>query len=332
MKPHRALGAMGVLVCLLFAISCQKSQHDKTERYVFVSANISLPYWQEAQVGFKDAAEVLGVKAEFTGPNTYSPEEELKAFQQAVASQATGIVVSPTRADLFKDAIDGAVKAGIPVICVDSDSPQSKRILFIGTDNYRAGLKSGGLIADAVHGAGSVVLITIPGQFNLDERLRGVQDTLAKFPKIKITKIIDDKGDPKLARDDIVEMVRTKQPMDGILCLEASGGPGAAQAISQFGMGGKLPIVAMDKNPDTLDLIRQGTILATVGQKPYTMSFYGLKLLDDLHHNVVHEFKDWRTSPASPLPAFMDTGTAVINSQNVEDFATALVKARRRVE
>lgn len=47
----------------------------------------------------------------------------------------------------------------------------------------------------------------------------------------------------------------------------------------------------MDDNPETLDWIKRGVISATIGQKPYTMSFYGLKLLDDLHHNAVHEFR-----------------------------------------
>ena len=50
------------------------------------------------------------------------------------------------------------------------------------------------------------------------------------------------------------------------------------------------------------------------------MSYYGLRFLDDLHHNLVHEFKDWRTAPISPLPALVDTGTGVVDKQNVENF------------
>lgn len=333
MKRHRATGILVLAVLAFgFLLSCQESIHEKTERYVFVTSNITLPYWQEARAGFEDAGQVLRVKVEFTGPDRYAQEEELKAFQQAVASHPSGILVSPTRADMFKGPIDAAVQAGIPVICVDSDSPDSKRNTFIGTDNHTAGTQSGNLLAGVLHERGIVVVLTIPGQLNVDERLRGVQDAFAKYPQIKITKILDDKGDPKQARDQIATLLQEKYNVDGILCLEASGGPGAAKALSEFGMSGKLPLVAMDKNPDTLDLIKEGAIVATVAQKPYTMSFYGLKLLDDLHHNVVRQFKDWRTSPASPLPAFIDTGTAVVNSKNVEDFGTALVMERRKME
>jgi ribose transport system substrate-binding protein len=306
--------------------------HEKSERYVFVASNISLPYWQEAKAGFEDAGQVLGVNREFTGPDIYSPEKQLKTFQEAVASQPSGILISPTRADIFKAPIDAAIQAGIPVICVDSDSPDSKRNTFIGTDNYAAGVESGNLLAKVLQERGLVVVLTIPGQFNLDERLRGARNALGKYSQIKITQVLDDKGDPKQARDHIATLLQQKQRVDGILCLEASGGTGAAKALSEFGMSGKVPVVAMDKNPETLDLIKQGAISATVAQKPYTMSFYGLKLLDDLHHNVVRQFKDWRTSPASPLPAFIDTGTAVVNDKNVEDFGTALVRERRRAQ
>jgi hypothetical protein len=53
------------------------------------------------------------------------------------------------------------------------------------------------------------------------------------------------------------------------------------------------------------------------------MAFYGLRFLDDLHHNIVHEFNDWQTAPASPLPTRVDTGTAVIDANNLAAFRAA---------
>jgi ribose transport system substrate-binding protein len=314
-------------VALLLAVgvfsSCQKPFHEETERYIFVAANTSLPYWQEAKAGFMDAAHGLGVKAEFTGSETYSPQEELEAFQKAVDQHPAGIAVSPARPDIFKDAIDAAVKSGIPVICVDSDAPESHRILFIGTDNYQAGLISGKRIAELIQGKGQVVVITIPGQLNLDERVRGLSEALKRYPGIKISHTLDDKGDPRSANDQISSLVEAKEEIDGIVCVEASGGPGAAEAFHRLNVGGKIPIVAMDKTPETLDFIAQGVVAATISQKPYTMAFYGLRFLDDLHHNIVHEFKDWQTAPVPPLPTRVDTGTAVIDAGNLAAFRAA---------
>jgi len=328
MKPQKIVLLMAAVSLAAVLLSCQKAFHEETERYYFISANIALPYWQEAQFGFQDAGRALGVKVEFKGPETYNPEDELEAFRKAVQMRPAGIAVSPTRPELFAREIDAAIQAGIPVICVDSDAPDSKRILFVGTDNFQAGMESGRRMAELLHGKGRIVLITITGQFNLEERRRGVDEALKKYPEIKITQELNDKGDPRIANDQISALLESKDKkdqFDAILCLEASGGPGAAEALHRLNMDGKYPVVAMDKNPDTLDWISRGAIAATVAQKSYTMAYYSLKLLDDLHHNVVHEFaKDWRTAPTSPLPTRVDTGTAVIDKTNLVEFQAAI--------
>jgi ribose transport system substrate-binding protein len=308
-----------------FCVSCQPSYHSGNERYIFVASNTGLPYWQNAKMGFLAAAHEMGVKAEFVGPGSYSPSEELKAFQSAAATHPSGILVSPAQAGAFQDAINRAIQNGIPVICIDSDSPDSRRILFIGTDNYHAGLTSGKLIAGLMHGRGRILVITIPGQLNLDERLRGVQDALKPYSYMSVYEVANDQGVPQLADQEVSSLLQKNVDIGGILCLEASGGPGAARAVDRYGEGGKLPVVAMDANPETLDWISKGVITATVAQKPYTMAFYGIRFLDDLHHNVVHEFKqDWQSAPVSPLPAVVDTGTEVINASNVDDYRRAL--------
>jgi ribose transport system substrate-binding protein len=316
-----AILAMGIGLA-----SCgTESYHQKEERYVFVTTNAHLPYWQEAEAGFQDAAKWLGVKVEFSGPEKFSPEEELAAFQKAVSEKPSGILLSASRKEMFKDAIDGAIGQAIPVICIDSDAPNSKRVTFIGTDNLRAGMESGKRMGDLLKGKGNVVIVSIPGQDNLDERVRGVNEALKKFPGIKVTQTIDDKGDPRIANDQISALLGAKkEKIDGIICLEASGGSGAAEALHRLDQTGKIPIVAFDKDPETLDFVQQGAIAATIAQKPYVMSYYGLKFLDDLHHNAVHEFKEWTTAPAAPIPTFVDTGTAVVDKSNLAAFREAL--------
>jgi len=316
-----------ILAVGLGLVSCgTESYHQKEERYVFVTTNINLPYWQEAEAGFQDGAKWLGVKAEFSGPEKFSPEEELAAFQKAVAEKPSGILLSASRVDLFKDAIDGAIAQGIPVICIDSDAPNSKRVTFIGTDNFRAGMESGKRMSDLLKGQGRIVIVSIPGQNNLDERVRGVNEAFKKSPGIKVAQTLDDKGDPRSANDQISTLLAktSKEKIDGIICLEASGGSGAAEALHRLDLSGKVPIVAFDKDPETLDFVEKGVISATIAQKPYVMSYYGLKFLDDLHHNAVHEFKEWNTAPVTPMPTFVDTGTAVVDKSNLKAFRDAL--------
>src|SRR5215475_4586839 len=165
----KRMGVCGAVAIAAVALSsCQKPYHEEGERYVFVASNVNLPYWQEAQAGLTDAAQQMGVKAEFTGPEKFDPQAQVKSFQSVVASKPAGILVSVTRPELLQDAINDAISQGIPVLTVDSDAPMSKRVTFVGTDNFRAGSESGKRMGELLKGQGQVVMITIPGQLNLD--------------------------------------------------------------------------------------------------------------------------------------------------------------------
>ncbi len=96
------------------------------------------------------------------------------------------------------------------MICIDSDSPESRRILFIGTDNFRVGVESGNRMANLLHGHGRVVLITILAQLNVNERLRGVQETLKRYPEIEIAEVIDDKGNPGEAEAQVSALLKSE--------------------------------------------------------------------------------------------------------------------------
>jgi ribose transport system substrate-binding protein len=313
-----------VFAAAILIASCAQPYHDQNERYVFVATNIKLPYWQQAQAGFMDAANSLGVKGELVGPAGYQPNAELGTFREIVEQHPAGICLSAARPEIFKADIDNAIAQGIPVICVDADAAESKRLLYVGTDNFKAGAETLKQMATLVR-AGNIAVITITGQRNLDDRVAGVADALKNFPAIKLTTILDDKGEASSAFDQVSGLIQKKEKIDGIICLEATGGSGAAGALHRFNREGKPPIVAFDDDPETLDWIERGAITATVAQKPYVMSYYGLKLLDDLHHNAVHQYKDWRTAPAAPVPTFVDTGTALVDKSNLQTYREALV-------
>ena len=175
----------------LFLLGCATPQHAVDEKYYLISANTTVPYWQEARAGMNRAAELLHVKAEMAGPETYDPKAERDEFLATLKKKPTGILISASDANLLKSEIDAAIGQGIPVITIDSDVADSKRLMYIGTDNYKAGTMGAKVVVDKLQGKGNVVVFTMPGQANLKDRLRGYTDTFADHPQIKIIEIVD---------------------------------------------------------------------------------------------------------------------------------------------
>src|SRR5258708_17034005 len=173
MKMHHALV---LAACLSTLASCSGSKHDNSEKYFLVVANTKVPYWQTASAGIARAAKDMGVHFEIVGPETYEPKAQQQAFQKAISDKATGILVSASDAQLLQPDIDSAIQQGIPVIAIDSDAPGSKRLMFVGTNNYQAGLMGGKLAAKLTGGKATVVIYTMPNQPNLEDRLHGHKD------------------------------------------------------------------------------------------------------------------------------------------------------------
>src|SRR5258708_29333554 len=208
MRRHGStLASVFIFVAAALIAACAKPYHEENERYVFVATNIKLPYWQEAEAGFLDAARALGVKGELIGPTGYQPNAELGMFREIVEQHPAGICLSAGRPEIFQAEIDKAVAQGIPIICVDADVPNSKRVLYIGTDNFKAGRESLRRLAALVPGKGSIAAITISGQHNLDDRVAGVADALANFPTLKLTMLLDDRGTARSAFDQVSELI-----------------------------------------------------------------------------------------------------------------------------
>ena len=304
----------------LFVGGCER--HSKSEQYFLIATNIGLPYWQSAHAGFTRAAVEYGVTEEMRGPDAFTPTVEVDEFRAAVARKPAGILVSVADPKLMGPEINKAIAAGIPVITMDSDAPDSQRLYFIGTNNLEAGRLGGEFVAVHLNGKGNVVFFTMPGQPNLEERLKGYKDVFDGYPGIKVVEVFDMKGQSTAAMDKAEEYVARTGPakINAYISLESSSARDVAQAVKRAKTQDAL-LMAMDVDQATLELVKDGTIQATISQKPFTMAFLGLKALDDLHHYPLKPLaRDYGSDAQSPIPAFVDTGVSLVDKSNVDKF------------
>ena len=322
LRLHKPSSLLALAFLVTWLLSC--GAHDSNEYFVFVAANLQVPYWQAAGAGFIKAAGQFKVRSDFVGPSSYDPKAERDALDNAVQRKATGILLAVTDPTVLKDSIDKAIAAGIPVVTMDSDAPASKRLFFIGTNNYQAGVNGGLRLAQELKGKGNVVVFSMPNQPNLQDRLRGYRDALDHTPGIKITRAVDIQGDPRIAFDTTTQIVgKEKDQVDAFVCLEAQSGKEVAGVLGSYHVTGKV-VMAMDTDPETLEWIQKGGIAATIAQKPYTMAFVGMQMLDNLYHQKPPTLDtDWSKDSFAPIPSFVDTGSALIDKSNVDSFLQA---------
>lgn len=309
-----AVGSLGITGC---------QYHSKKDVYYLVSNNLKLPYWKSLNDGFMKAAADYGVTARLVGPDNFDPQAELDSFTRAVNSRPAGILISVADSNLLRPEINSAIESGVPVITVDSDAPTSNRLYFIGTNNLSAGHLGGERLVEKLNGKGNVVFYTIKGQPNLEERLKGYKDMLADHPQIKIVDVFDTKGDPGTSFDQ-TEQYASKtgaDKIDAFVCLESSSGKSIAEVLKRKGVSDRT-VIAMDIDAETLSLIKDGTIDATITQKPFTMGYVGLKALDEIHHYLPKQFhNNYGVDSFSPYPVFVDTGTAIVDKVNADIYA-----------
>jgi ribose transport system substrate-binding protein len=327
-----SLWLRGILIVLMGTLPLLEgcTRHSKSERYYLIATNLDVAYWKTASEGFQKAAAEFGVTADTRGPGNFDPQAEVEEFRKVVATKPAGILVSVASSQLLAPEIDSAIAAGIPVITMDSDSPESKRLYFIGTNNLEAGRLGGHRVAAVLSGKGNVVFFTNPGQPNLDERLKGYKDVFSSYPGIKVVDVFDIKGDSGTAMDKAEEYIGKKgaDRVDAFVCLESASGRDVGEAVRRAkakGDAGRL-LVTMDTDQATLQLVKDGIIDSTISQKPYTMARLGLKALDDIYHYPVKPLAaDYGLDPFSPFPAFIDTGVALVDKSNVEAILTRKV-------
>ena len=316
MKKNSAVAILGLAAALLSGCG----RHSNKETFYLVTSNAALPYWQTAASGFSHAATIYKVTPKVVGPDGYDAQAELVALQQAVATKPGGILISVADAAVLRPGIDAAVQAGVPVITIDSDADTSRRLFFIGTNNLEAGRLSGKRVVEKLGKKGNIVVFTLSGQPNTEERLKGFKDALSDTPGIRIADVIDIKGDAKMAFDKSQQLLGETGPkkIDAFVCLDSASGKMVSDAIKRANATDRL-LVAWDVNQDTLDGIKNGSIDSTIAQKPYTMGYVGLKALDEiLHAPPQHLDKDFAADSFSPYPLFVDTGSSLVDKNNVD--------------
>jgi ribose transport system substrate-binding protein len=150
-------------------------------RIAYITNSVD-PFWIWADFGCRRAAAQFGTQVDVQMPSSGSVEEQKRFLETNVAAKLDGVAISPIDPDNQVQMINMAA-AAMPLICHDSDAPNSARRFYLGTSNYMAGRAAGKLIKEAVPEGGPVMLFVGKMEvLNAQERSQGIIDELGDKP------------------------------------------------------------------------------------------------------------------------------------------------------
>ncbi len=231
------------------------------------------------RAGVERAIAELGVSAQFIGPVGADADGQISEIE-TLMDQMDGLAISSVSTDALAPLIDRVVAAGIPVITFNTDNPDSARLVFAGQDLVQSGREAGKLMGDILGGEGKVIITTLDAaaQWSID-RETGAREALAAFPGIEVVQTVNTGTDPQEIYAAIENAMLANADVTGILSLECCSTPAAGEWATRNGMAGTVKVVGFDLLDDTVQLVVDGAVQATIDQAPERQGFEAVNLL-----------------------------------------------------
>ncbi|HTG45560.1 MAG TPA: substrate-binding domain-containing protein, partial [Verrucomicrobiae bacterium] len=240
------------------------------------------------------------------------------------------IALSPIDAKNQVDLINIAAQQ-TKIITHDSDAPNSKRLCFVGMNNYRAGREAGKLVKEALPDGGKIMIfVGRLEQLNAQQRRQGVIDELLgrpeqalekmkydsasnelKGPKYSIISTRTDNFDYAKAKANAEDAITAYPDMGCMVGLFAYNAPNCLEAIKQSRKVGKIKVVSFDEQNATLQGITDGSVYGTVSQQPYKYGYESVRILAGLARG---------DKSVLPPNKFLEVPIKIVKKDNVESF------------
>lgn len=317
--------APALLVLLVALVSCSKQGGGGERPHVAFVTNGIASFWTIANAGVRAAAAEFDVEAEFETPANGIVDQK-RIVEELLTLGVDGIAIS---------LIDGVNQAGLVdeacartnVITHDSDSPGSKRLCYVGMDNYAAGRECGLLLKEAMPEGGKVMLFV--GRLEQDNarlRRQGIVDelldrapdrtrfdppgTVLSGERYSILDTRTDQFDDSRAKANAEDALALHPDLGAMVGLFAYNTPACLGALQTAGRLGDVTVVGFDEDDRTLQGILDGHVHGTVTQQPYRYGYESIRILAALA----------RGEDAVPDGGFVDVPPRVVRKADCREF------------
>jgi simple sugar transport system substrate-binding protein len=277
------LGLVAVLA--LVAASCgkeEKSEQGGVKRsdvsiQVVTHGQASDPFWSVVKNGVDAAKDDLGVDVKYRAPEKFDVVKMRQLIDSAIATKPDGLAVSLPDPDALGSSVEKAVKAGIPVVTLNSGGDVSEKLgalAHVGQSEREAGVAAGERLKEA--GATNALCINQEvGNVALDQRCDGFEEGLGG--QVEVVGV--DLTDPTSARSRVENVLKKRGQVNGILTLGPTGADPTIAALKKTGKFGKIKIGTFDLSPSVLAAVRDGDLLFAIDQQQFLQGYDPVQFL-----------------------------------------------------
>jgi len=242
-------------------------------------------FWDEVRAGIREgAASILleNVEIEFrTYPHLGEGEEE--AFEAAIREKVDGIITFPSRPQVLRSWIRRASRAGIPVVCVATDAPNSGRLGIVAIDTMGSGSIAADLMGRFLGPQEGSIAITLFDMAITEhaEKHAAFESTLRTFyPNLHLLSPVEDHDVEAEAYDKCRKLFETCSNLSGIYVTTEASIPVLHAARDAKALE-RLTIITTDLFPNLVPEIRSGAVAATIYQRPRAQGQIAFRMLHE---------------------------------------------------
>jgi simple sugar transport system substrate-binding protein len=249
-------------------------------KFVFVCHVTTNSFFTPTQYGAQDACALLNCTFQWTGSQNSIVAEMVNATNTAISSKADGIALAVVDKSAFRQPVDNALNAGIPVVSYNADGARSdkgtNRLAYIGQGLYESGFALGQrALASGLDSGEAVGFIATPGQLNIQPRIDGATDAIKQSGKPIKFSPVGTNADVTKGASIIDAYVQGHPNLAGILAVDAGSTEAVGKTVAKNKLRSKGLKVAggFDLNPGTLVSVKSGDLDFTIDQQPYLQGF-----------------------------------------------------------
>ena len=280
MRKLKSVGICALCLCLLLSFGgCAAAPPPLRVTLVLKTETDVAEFWGMLLSGVRKAAEEYGVELEvLISPTETDIERQIALIRQATESRPDVMILSAADYDRCAEATEEAIAAGISVVAVDTDVNAAGRACFVGSNNYQIGQEMGSQMASYLPEGGKVAVIQhmLTTTTGID-RTRGVIDALTKAGNIEILGSYCCDNSVLRAQQITKELLEDEPDIRGFVCTNEVCNVGAANALVELGMGGRVFVVGCDNSQRQIAFLEQNIIQAIVTQRPFNMGYMAVQ-------------------------------------------------------